>query len=97
MSKPDTPMLGEAVLRARVEAPSGLLEGNTTCRIKVREVRPGTRYRYRLEVDTGNSDGWRRWWPYTEALRIVQVFNKNGYTTLAGNRHFRLTTRRDDE
>ena len=96
-------MTEEAVLRARTRPAGGRDDDpDQPTRIVVREVRPGSRYRYRLEVAeqplvrVGAPDPpveWSATWPYSVAVAICQAFNRQGLTAarLYASGKYRLT------
>ena len=93
------PMTGEVVLRARPHViGGGVGEGNTPTMIQVREVRPGTRYRYRLELR--EVDHYENTWGWDEAVRLVKAWNAARITSPTGRwngYHYSLTTKNLDQ
>ena len=95
MAAPDTAPLVSHPLKARAEKIGGGVppEPGDAARVMVREVRPGTRFRYRLEVKQGGI--WRNEWRLDEAVGLVNEFNRRELTAAEVWRlNMRLVSRR---
>ena len=69
------------VLKARAEKiGGGAAYPDSPTRIMIREVKPGTRFRFRLSVRQG--EVWRDVWRWDEARDFVRDWNRKGFRQL---------------